>query len=69
MANYGNDPTFSSYITTVNTAPQEVVALAQASERAGLDLVAMPISCVPSRLMMTEECQGHRFTVCAFPRS
>jgi hypothetical protein len=31
--------------------------------------VAMPISCVPSRLMVTEECQRHRFTVCAFPRS
>ena len=36
MADYGNDPTFGSYITPVNTAPQEVVALAQASERAGL---------------------------------
>jgi hypothetical protein len=39
VADYGNDPTFGSYITPVNTAPQEVVALAQASERAGPDLV------------------------------
>jgi alkanesulfonate monooxygenase SsuD/methylene tetrahydromethanopterin reductase-like flavin-dependent oxidoreductase (luciferase family) len=41
VADYGNDPTFGSYITPVNTAPQEVVALAQASERAGLDLVTV----------------------------
>jgi alkanesulfonate monooxygenase SsuD/methylene tetrahydromethanopterin reductase-like flavin-dependent oxidoreductase (luciferase family) len=39
MADYGNDLMFGSFITPVNTAPQEVVALAQASERAGLDLV------------------------------
>lgn len=29
---------FGSFITPVNTAPHEVVALTQASERAGLDL-------------------------------
>jgi hypothetical protein len=38
MADYGNDLLFGSFITPANTAPQEVVALAQASERAGLDL-------------------------------
>ena len=38
MADYGNDLIFGTFITPVNTAPQEVVALAQASERAGLDL-------------------------------
>ncbi len=39
MTDYGNDLIFGSFVTPVNTAPQQVVALAQASERAGLDLV------------------------------
>jgi alkanesulfonate monooxygenase SsuD/methylene tetrahydromethanopterin reductase-like flavin-dependent oxidoreductase (luciferase family) len=36
---YGNDLIFGSFITPVNTALQEIIALAQASERAGPDLV------------------------------
>jgi alkanesulfonate monooxygenase SsuD/methylene tetrahydromethanopterin reductase-like flavin-dependent oxidoreductase (luciferase family) len=39
MPDYGNDLTSGSFITPTNAAPQQVVALAQASERAGLDLV------------------------------
>ena len=38
MTDYGNELVFGSFITPVNTAPQKVVALAQESERAGLDL-------------------------------
>jgi alkanesulfonate monooxygenase SsuD/methylene tetrahydromethanopterin reductase-like flavin-dependent oxidoreductase (luciferase family) len=40
LADYGNDLIFGSFITPTNTAPQQVVALAQASEEAGLDLVS-----------------------------
>jgi alkanesulfonate monooxygenase SsuD/methylene tetrahydromethanopterin reductase-like flavin-dependent oxidoreductase (luciferase family) len=39
MPDYGNDLIFGSFITPTNAAPQQVVALAQASEQAGLDLV------------------------------
>jgi alkanesulfonate monooxygenase SsuD/methylene tetrahydromethanopterin reductase-like flavin-dependent oxidoreductase (luciferase family) len=39
MPDYGNDVIFGSFITPTNAAPQQVVALAQASEQAGLDLV------------------------------
>src|SRR5437764_1258621 len=39
MPDYGNDLTSGSFITPTNAAPQQVVALAQASERSGLDLV------------------------------
>jgi alkanesulfonate monooxygenase SsuD/methylene tetrahydromethanopterin reductase-like flavin-dependent oxidoreductase (luciferase family) len=38
MADYGHDLTFGSFITPTNSAPQQVVALAQASEQAGLAL-------------------------------
>jgi alkanesulfonate monooxygenase SsuD/methylene tetrahydromethanopterin reductase-like flavin-dependent oxidoreductase (luciferase family) len=40
MPDYGNDVIFRSFITPTNAAPHQVVALAQASEQAGLDLVA-----------------------------
>jgi alkanesulfonate monooxygenase SsuD/methylene tetrahydromethanopterin reductase-like flavin-dependent oxidoreductase (luciferase family) len=39
MTDYGHELTFGSFITPSNTAPQRVVALARAAERAGLDLV------------------------------
>lgn len=39
MTDYGHDLVFGSFITPTNTAPERVVALAQASEQAGLDLV------------------------------
>ncbi|TYB71410.1 LLM class flavin-dependent oxidoreductase [Nonomuraea sp. PA05] len=39
MPDYGHDLTFGSFITPANATPQEVVALAQESEAAGLDLV------------------------------
>jgi alkanesulfonate monooxygenase SsuD/methylene tetrahydromethanopterin reductase-like flavin-dependent oxidoreductase (luciferase family) len=39
MADYGHDPAFGSFITPRNDDPAQVVALAQLSERAGLDLV------------------------------
>jgi alkanesulfonate monooxygenase SsuD/methylene tetrahydromethanopterin reductase-like flavin-dependent oxidoreductase (luciferase family) len=39
MPDYGHDLIFGSFITPTNAAPQQVVALAQASEQAGLDLV------------------------------
>jgi alkanesulfonate monooxygenase SsuD/methylene tetrahydromethanopterin reductase-like flavin-dependent oxidoreductase (luciferase family) len=38
MTDYGHDLLFGSFITPSNTAPERVVALAQASEAAGLDL-------------------------------
>ena len=38
MTDYGHDLTFGSFITPTNDAPDQVVALALASERAGLDL-------------------------------
>lgn len=39
MTDYGHDLLFGSFITPTNSAPDDVVALAQASEAAGLDLV------------------------------
>ena len=39
MADYGHDLRFGTFITPQNQRPQEVVALAQLTERAGLDLV------------------------------
>jgi alkanesulfonate monooxygenase SsuD/methylene tetrahydromethanopterin reductase-like flavin-dependent oxidoreductase (luciferase family) len=39
MTDYGHDLLFGSFITPTNSAPESVVALAQASETAGLDLV------------------------------
>jgi alkanesulfonate monooxygenase SsuD/methylene tetrahydromethanopterin reductase-like flavin-dependent oxidoreductase (luciferase family) len=39
MTDYGHDLLFGSFITPTNAAPERVVALAQASEQAGLDLV------------------------------
>ncbi|GAA3689528.1 hypothetical protein GCM10022224_063720 [Nonomuraea antimicrobica] len=39
MPDYGHDLKFGSFITPGNASPQEVVALAQESEAAGLDLV------------------------------
>lgn len=39
MADYGHDLAFGSFITPQNQRPEDVVALAQLSERAGLDLV------------------------------
>lgn len=39
MTDYGHDLLFGSFITPGSAAPQRVVALAQASEAAGLDLV------------------------------
>ena len=39
MTDYGHDLLFGSFITPANAAPHHVVALAQASEAAGLDLV------------------------------
>jgi alkanesulfonate monooxygenase SsuD/methylene tetrahydromethanopterin reductase-like flavin-dependent oxidoreductase (luciferase family) len=39
MTDYGHDLLFGSFVTPTNAAPERVVALAQASERAGLDLV------------------------------
>ncbi|MDP4501700.1 LLM class flavin-dependent oxidoreductase [Nonomuraea sp. G32] len=38
MADYGHDLLFGSFITPANTAPEQVLDLAQASEEAGLDL-------------------------------
>ena len=38
MTDYGHDLLFGSFITPTNTAPDRVVALAQLSERVGLDL-------------------------------
>lgn len=38
MTDYGHDLLFGSFITPTNAAPDRVVALAQASEAAGLDL-------------------------------
>ena len=39
MADYGHDLLFGSFITPTNSSPDQVVALARASEEAGLDLV------------------------------
>ena len=39
MTDYGHDLLFGSFITPANAAPDNVVALAQLSEEAGLDLV------------------------------
>lgn len=39
MTDYGHDLLFGSFITPANAAPDSVVALAQLSEAAGLDLV------------------------------
>jgi alkanesulfonate monooxygenase SsuD/methylene tetrahydromethanopterin reductase-like flavin-dependent oxidoreductase (luciferase family)/FAD/FMN-containing dehydrogenase len=39
MADYGHELTFGSFITPQNRRPDDVVELAQLSERAGLDLV------------------------------
>jgi hypothetical protein len=39
MVDYGNDLIFGSFITPVNTALQEVIALAQVSERAGRHII------------------------------
>ncbi|GAA6525576.1 LLM class flavin-dependent oxidoreductase [Intrasporangium sp. DVR] len=39
MTDYGHDLLFGSFITPSNAAPERVVALAQVSEAAGLDLV------------------------------
>ncbi|MEE6297242.1 LLM class flavin-dependent oxidoreductase [Georgenia wangjunii] len=39
MTDYGHDLLFGSFITPTNANPQQVVALAQHSERVGLDLV------------------------------
>lgn len=39
MTDYGHDLLFGSFITPVNSAPGEVVSLAQHSEAVGLDLV------------------------------
>ncbi|NRQ34242.1 LLM class flavin-dependent oxidoreductase [Nonomuraea sp. NN258] len=39
MPDYGHDLLFGSFITPVNTAPDQVLALARTSESAGLDLV------------------------------
>jgi alkanesulfonate monooxygenase SsuD/methylene tetrahydromethanopterin reductase-like flavin-dependent oxidoreductase (luciferase family) len=39
MTDYGHDLLFGSFITPTNAAPDNVVALAQLSEAAGLDLV------------------------------
>ncbi|TDD47547.1 LLM class flavin-dependent oxidoreductase [Nonomuraea terrae] len=39
MPDYGHDLLFGSFITPANATPHEVVALAQESEAAGLDLV------------------------------
>lgn len=41
MTDYGHDLEFGSFITPTNTAPERVVALAQLSEEAGLDLVTI----------------------------
>ena len=38
MADYGHDLLFGTFITPTSRAPQQPVELAQASERAGLDL-------------------------------
>jgi alkanesulfonate monooxygenase SsuD/methylene tetrahydromethanopterin reductase-like flavin-dependent oxidoreductase (luciferase family) len=39
MADYGHELAFGTFITPLNQRPQEVVALARLTERAGLDLV------------------------------
>src|ERR671924_2203909 len=39
MPDYGHDLAFGTFITPQNERPQDVVALAQLTERAGLDLV------------------------------
>lgn len=39
MTDYGHDLLFGTFLTPTNTAPERVVALAQATEAAGLDLV------------------------------
>ncbi|ETK37635.1 LLM class flavin-dependent oxidoreductase [Microbispora sp. ATCC PTA-5024] len=39
MADYGHEPAFGTFITPRNDRPEDVVALARLSERAGLDLV------------------------------
>src|ERR671914_251259 len=39
MADYGHDLAFGTFITPQNQRPHDVIALAQVSERAGLDLV------------------------------
>src|SRR5271168_1381009 len=39
MADYGHDLLFGAFITPQNERPADVVALAQLSERVGLDLV------------------------------
>ncbi len=40
MTDYRHDLTFGSFLTPANAAPEQVVRLAQESERAGLDLVS-----------------------------
>jgi len=39
MADYGHDLVFGTFLTPQNAEPRTPVALAQLSERAGLDLV------------------------------
>src|ERR687894_536006 len=39
MADYGHELEFGTFITPLNERPEEVVALAQLTEHAGLDLV------------------------------
>src|SRR5690625_4315738 len=39
MTDYGHDLLFGTFLTPTNAAPERVVALAQATEAAGLDLV------------------------------
>ena len=39
MTDYGHELTFGTFVTPQNQRPQDVVALAQLTERAGLDLV------------------------------
>lgn len=45
MADYGHELVFGTFITPQNQHPDDVVALAQLTERAGLDLVTFqPLS-------------------------
>src|SRR5919206_589093 len=39
MADYGHELEFGTFVTPLNERPQDVVALAQLTERVGLDLV------------------------------
>jgi alkanesulfonate monooxygenase SsuD/methylene tetrahydromethanopterin reductase-like flavin-dependent oxidoreductase (luciferase family) len=55
MPDYGHELLFGAFITPQSDRPAEVVALAQAAERAGLDLVTFqdhpyqPASSTPGR--------------------